>query len=185
MFFSARRYQENKVLNEIVKYIADLIMVVVTGYCLVLFLTARTTIVGSSMDEALYNGDYVLINQVSYIFSEPSRYDVIAFKQDSVQSSKIYVKRVVGLPGEKVQIKDGAVYINGNKLEDDIDTEILTAGFAANEITLGDDEFFVLGDNRNNSEDSRFSSVGVIKEERIVGKVWFIMSPFNRLGFVS
>lgn len=185
MIFSARRYQENKILNDVLKYITDLIMVIVSAYCIVLFVTARTTITGSSMEAELKNGDYVLINQTAYVFSKPSRFDVIAFKQDSVKSSKIYVKRVIGLPGETVQIKDGAVYINGEQLDDKIDIEILTAGYAGSEIKLGDDEYFVLGDNRNNSEDSRFSSVGLIKKERIVGKVWFIMSPFKRLGFVS
>lgn len=184
--FASRRYQENVILNGIVKYITDVIMVLVTAYCLVLFLTARTTIIGSSMEDVLENGDYCLINQVSYTFVNPARYDVIGFKQDSIESSRIYVKRVIGLPGEKVQIIDGSVYINGEKLDDDVvDTQIFTAGYASSEITLGDDEYFVLGDNRNNSEDSRFSSVGLVSRDQIVGKVWFIMSPFDRIGFVS
>ncbi|SEF39347.1 MULTISPECIES: signal peptidase I [Lachnospira] len=181
-----RRYHENKQLLFVCKYIVDIIMVIVAAYVLVSFIAYRDTNVGNSMNSILKDGDTVLVNRYAYSLASPKRYDVIAFSVDGVNSSKIYIKRVIGLPGETVLIKDGKVFINGEELEDDVvDTEILTAGLASTSITLDKDEYFVLGDNRNNSEDSRFSSIGTVKEDNIVGKVWFILSPVKRIKFVS
>ena len=99
---------------------------------------------------------------------------------------KTHVKRVIGLPGETVQIKEGHIYINGNLLENDInDTYIVTAGITANEIHLAEDEYFCLGDNRNNSEDSRFSSIGMVKKKHVIGKVWMVLQPFEDIRFVK
>ena len=154
MRFFQRRYQENTRLLNICKYIADVCIVIVLAYVLVTFICCRSTVVGNSMEETLSNDNTVLINRISYAFNGPKRFDCIAFEQDSVDSSKIYIKRVIGLPGETVQIKDGRVY-------------------------------FVLGDNRNNSEDSRFASVGMVKRSNIVGKVWMVIEPFSSFGFVK
>ena len=174
MRFFQRRYQENTTLLNICKYVADVCVVIVLAYVLVTFICCRSTVVGNSMEETLSNDNTVLINRISY-----------AFEQDSVDSSKIYIKRVVGLPGETVQIKDGRVYINDVQLDDYVDTTILTPGVAANPYKLADDEYFVLGDNRNNSEDSRFASVGMVKRKNVVGKVWMVIEPFDSFGFVK
>ena len=165
MRFFQRRYQENTTLLNICKYVADVCIVIVLAYVLVTFICCRSTVVGNSMEETLSNDNTVLINRISYAFNGPKRFDCIAFEQDSVDSSKIYIKRVVGLPGETVQIKDGRVYIN--------------------DVQLDDDEYFVLGDNRNNSEDSRFASVGMVKRKNVVGKVWMVIEPFDSFGFVK
>jgi signal peptidase I len=186
MFTSQKRYQENTQLLSILKYITNLILVIVFAYSLTLFTCDRTLISGGSMQPVLENEDCVLINRLAYAFTSPSRYSVIAFHAGGVSSSKVYVKRVVGLPGETVLIKDGKLYINGEQLTDDVsDDDILTAGIASGGITLGEDEYFVLGDNRNNSEDSRFSNIGCVKKEDIIGAVWFITSPLTRLRIVK
>mgnify|MGYP000277292015 FL=1 len=177
-----RRYQENTKLLTVCKWIADLLIVILLAYTLTLFLCDRTTISGNSMQPAIENEDTVLLNRIAYSFHEPKRYSIIAFHPNGVKTSKIYVKRVIGLPGETIQIHDGKVYINGSVLEDDVsEDDILTAGLAAGELTLGENEYFVLGDNRNNSEDSRFANVGVVKKDDIVGSVWFIASPMKRM----
>lgn len=181
-----RRYHENKQLLFVCKYIVDIIMVIVAAYVLVSFIAYRDTNVGNSMNSVLNDEDTVLINRYAYTLTSPDRYDIIAFNVEGVNSSKIYIKRVIGLPGETVLISDGKVYINGEELKDDVvDTEILTAGLASTSITLEKDEYFVLGDNRNNSEDSRFSSIGTVKADNILGKVWFILNPIKRIKFVS
>lgn len=181
-----KRYQENTALLTFCKYIADICMVIVVAYTLVLFLCSRTTVIGSSMEPAVYNDDTVMVNKIAYAFAGPQRYDVIAFKPDSVTSDRVYIKRVMGLPGETIQIINGKVYINDKQLDTDVvDIDILTSGIAATPVQLGEDEYFVLGDNRNNSEDSRFANIGLVKKKNIIGNVWLVYKPFKHFGFIK
>ena len=110
----------------------------------------------------------------------------MVFLPNGNEKSHYYVKRVIAVPGDKVQIKDGAVYVNGELFDEKAETAaILDAQLAAEEIELGEDEYFVLGDNRNNSEDSRYANIGNVKKEYIIGKAWFIVSPFQDFGFLD
>ncbi len=167
----------------IVKFAADIVMIICAAYLLVMAFFNNTKIVGHSMNDTLKDGDVVLINSIAYDFSKPKRYDVIVFEPKVANVSQYYVKRVIGLPGETVQIKDGKVYIDGEILKDDvIDIEIYNAGVAAEPIRLGQNQYFVLGDNRNNSDDSRFSNVGLVSSDSIIGKLWLIVYPFSDFG---
>lgn len=185
MGFRRNRYKKFPKLQFVLKLLADMIVVCCLGIVLVQNVLEKVNISGNSMSPALVNEDQVFINHFAYTFSNPSRYDVIAFEVSGVKSSRIYVKRVIGLPGEKVRIDGGKVYINGALLADDVSDEtIITAGLAATEIQLGEDEYFVLGDNRNNSEDSRFANIGNVKKANIIGRPWLIVFPFGHFGFV-
>ena len=112
-----RRYQENTRLQSVCKMIVNIIMVIMSAYVIVTFMCDRTIISGGSMQPVIENEDTVLINRFAYSFTKPKRYSVAAFKLPGSNSSKVYVKRVIGLPGEKIQIKDGHVYINGEQIQ--------------------------------------------------------------------
>lgn len=142
------------------------------GFVYVYFFGIKTSMVGSSMEPVIYNGQEVLINKIAYNLSSPERFDVIVFKPNGNPNSHNYIKRVIGLPGESVQINQGKVYINGLLLENDVVDDTLDGGIAANEIKLAKDEYFVLGDNRLNSEDSRSANIGNVKTSMIEGRAW-------------
>lgn len=117
------------------------------------------------------------MNRILYRISRPDRGDVVVFLPNGSQNSHLYVKRVIGLPGETVQIREGSVYIDGMLLEEsELFDKIIDPGIAQNEILLGNDEYFVLGDNRNSSEDSRSGNIGAVKKDNIIGKAWFHMA---------
>lgn len=180
-----RRYQENTKLQNICKFIADVLLVIIFAYALIQLTCARVQVSGNSMQPALNDEQVVLVNKLAYTVVKPKRYSVVALKTHD-SSSKIYVKRIIGLPGETIQIKDKRVYINNVLLEDDcIQEDILTAGLAAEPITLGEDEYFVLGDNRNYSEDSRFAGIGIVKKDNIEGCAWLVASPLSNVNFIK
>lgn len=139
----------------------------------------------NSMEPTIHANDHVRVNRIAYLTGTPEREDVIAFYKSDSRTGSIQIKRVIGLPGDKVQIKDGVILINGEIYEESEQyTKMNNAGLAADEITLKKGEYFVLGDNRNNSEDSRFIDMGNIKEENIIGKVWVLTSPWSRFTFL-
>lgn len=167
----------------VLKFVVDIVMIVCIAYLFIMAFFNNTKIVGHSMNNTLKDGDVVLINSIAYDFGDPKRYDVIVFEPKVANVSQHYVKRIIGLPGETVQIKDGKVYINDELLEDDvIDIEIYNAGIASEQLKLRQDQYFVLGDNRNNSDDSRFSNVGLVSRDSIIGKPWLVVYPFSDFG---
>ena len=137
------------------------------------------------MEPALSDGDNLIVDKISYRFHDPERFDIIIFPYQW-EPNTYYIKRIIGLPGETIQIDDeGNIYIDGKVLQEHYGLErIKNPGSAREPITLGEDEYFVLGDNRNNSEDSRFTQVGVIHRDDIVGRAWLRIYPFDRIGFI-
>lgn len=159
--------------------------VILCAYICVSGFGVRTNVVGQAMSDTLENGDQILINKFGYIISNPKPNDVIVFLPNGNEKSHYYVRRVVGVPGDVVQIKEGAVYVNGALYNEKIEVAAMEeAGIAGDEIVLGDNEYFVLGDNRNNSEDSRYANIGNIKKEYIIGKAWYYIGEKEGSGFV-
>ncbi|MBR4026245.1 MAG: signal peptidase I, partial [Lachnospiraceae bacterium] len=130
-------------------------------------------------------GDQVLINKFVYLVSNPKSGDVVVFLPNGNEKSHYYIRRVIGTPGDVVQIKNGAIYINGELYNEKVSVASMEdAGIASEEIKLGENEYFVLGDNRNNSEDSRYANIGNIKKEYILGKAWFRFNSMKDMGFI-
>lgn len=175
-----------KIIKEIAIWAGEILLVIFLAYMVIAYGVEKTTVVGGSMEPILSNNDKVLINKLVYRFTSPKRFDIIVFKPEGKEHSYYTIKRVVGLPGEKIQIKNGKVYINGQKLEEKVEVDsIINEGLADEVVTLDEDEYFVLGDNRNNSEDSRFANVGNVTKEEIVGKVWIRLHPFEIVNWVT
>ena len=145
----------------------------------------RTMVSGQSMEPTLSDGDNLIVDKISYRFRDPQRYDIIVFPY-KYEEDTYYIKRIIGMPGETVQVIGGYVYINGELLESDIyGAEPMESGQLADQpITLGADEYFVLGDNRNHSSDSRDPSVGVLKSSDLLGRAWVRIYPFDKIGFI-
>lgn len=147
------------------------------------YLLEKIDVKGISMENTLKNGEQVLIEKVSRYFSEPDRFSIVVFERQTGEKTTTYIKRVIGLPGETVQIIGTVLYINGEPLEDAYGTEPLKdGGIAVDPITLGKGEFFLLGDNRSYSIDSRDSRVGIVKKEEILGTVFFRLTPLSKIG---
>ncbi len=145
----------------------------------------RVSVPDASMENTLTEGETVLVNRFAYRFTNPKSGDVVVFWPNGNVKNPYYVKRVVAAPGDTVQIKDGVIYVN-DVMFDEKDTEGVTyAGLADVKLTMGEDEYFVIGDNRNDSEDSRYASFGNLKKEYIVGKAWFRYNAINDLGRVK
>lgn len=187
--------KENKVLEFFKELAIYCIIFVAVLYLVPNYVCARTVVDGPSMKNTLYNKDSVLLDKLSYRFTDPKRFDVVVFyhfmdpenpdKKDK-DAYEFYVKRIIGLPGETVQIIGDEIYINGELLEENYGKDPITdEGRATEPIVLGEDEYFVLGDNREVSVDSRYESVGNIKKDWIVGKVRVRVYPFDSMGIIK
>lgn len=173
-------------MREALKTILYLLVVCGLTFLIVHYVGQRTVVEGSSMEPALSDGDNLIVDKLSYRFGEPERFDIIVFPYEEAEET-YFIKRVIGLPGETVQIgEDGTIFVDGEKLSESYGREIIDSpGMAAEPIELGEDEYFVLGDNRNDSMDSRDGSVGVIKAENIIGRAWARIYPFREIGIVA
>ena len=185
--FGRRRKRLNLTLfKEVTAWVLEIIFVVALAFMLVYYVGQRTKVVGTSMEPQFTEGEQLLINRFGYVFGEPKPNDIIVFVPNGNEKAHHYVKRVVACPGDTVQIINGVLYVNGEVFVEEFNAATMEyAGIAETEITLGKDEYFVLGDNRNNSEDSRYANIGVVKKDYIIGKVWFVVSPLSNFGFVD
>lgn len=153
-------------------------------FLIIHFVGQRTVVNGVSMQPTLSDGDNLIVDKLSYRFRNPDRFDIIVFPQGD---GRYFIKRIIGLPGENVRIdEDGSIYIDGEKLSESYGKEVIQdPGLAKDGIELGADEYFVLGDNRNDSMDSRMAEVGPIVGERIMGRAWLRIYPFDQIGFLK
>ena len=176
-FYQKKKKLDPRLLKDVTELLVGGAVAVFLAFVLVFSIGMRTSVIGDSMEPSLHNGQEILMNRILYRISMPKRGDVIVFLPNGNQNTHFYVKRVVGLPGETVQIREGNVYIDGVLLaENELFDKIADPGIAQSELLLGSDEFFVLGDNRNSSEDSRSGNIGAVKKDSIIGKAWFHMA---------
>ena len=174
------------IIKEVITWVVEIAIVLGIAFVFVYYIGMRTSVVGQSMTPVLKNNQEILINRFVYLLTDPKPNDIIVFLPNGNEKSHYYVKRVIGTPGDTVQIQEGTVFVNGEPFEEAVETDaILDAELAEEEILLGEDEYFVLGDNRNNSEDSRYANIGNVKKQHIIGKAWFIISPYEDFGFIK
>lgn len=177
--------EEKGILRELLGWLVYIVVIIGLTWVIITFVGQRTKVEGHSMETTLSDGDNLIVDKISYRFSDPERYDIVVFPYQ-YEEKTYYIKRIIGLPGETVQIIDGYVYIDGELLGENYGSEIIENPMTAAEpITLGEDEYFVLGDNRNHSSDSRDPSVGLIKRSDLIGKAWVRIWPLNKIGFIK
>ena len=177
-----------KALKELFSTGLYLLIVLILTYLLVTFVGQRTEVDGASMENTLTHGDNLIVDKISYRFTDPKRFDIVVFPFQ-YQENTYYIKRIIGLPGESVRIdENGKIYINGELLEENYGKEVIkpeNIGLAEETIQLGEDEYFVMGDNRNNSLDSRTSMVGNVHRDEIIGRAWLRIWPFEEFGILK
>ena len=184
-------YQKKKKLNitlvkEVGSWIFWILVSIGLGALTVFCIGMKTSVIGSAMEPCLYNGQEIFLNRMIYKATSPKIGDVIVFLPNGNEKSHYYVKRVVGGPGDKLYIKKGVLYVNDEIVDKYFNDKIAEAGLLENEVLLEDDEYFVIGDNCNSSEDSRSANIGTVKKGYIIGKVWFKMACGDSdIGFVK
>ena len=172
------------IVKELLGWIVYIAIIIGLTWLIITFVGQRTRVSGHSMEATLHDGDNLIVDKLSYHFREPKRFEIIVFPYRH-KENKYYIKRIIGLPGETVQVKDGYVYINGEKLDENYGLEVMEdAGIAAEPIELGEDEYFVLGDNRNHSSDSRDPSVGILHRDELIGRAWVRIWPLDSIGVI-
>lgn len=180
IFYKRRKKISSAFVRELFSWLFGIFTVVFIAVVLNLFLGMTTRVVGVSMEPTLYNGQQVFINRFLYLISTPKRGDVVVFLPNGNENAHYYVKRVVAVAGDSVEVREGTLYVNGEE-SSWMTEKILDPGIAANLFTLGSGEYFCMGDDPSNSEDSRSANIGSVKEKDIIGKVWF-RAPCEELG---
>lgn len=178
------RSKAESVAREILGWVVYILIVIAATYLIVTYVGQRTMVSGDSMEATLHDGDNLIVDKLSYRLREPERFEIVVFPYKHKEDT-YYIKRIIGLPGETVQVKDGYVYINDELLEENYGLETMNIpGIADEPILLGEDDYFVLGDNRNASSDSRDPGVGILKREDLIGRAWIRIWPFDSIGVI-
>lgn len=176
-----KKIKQRTPLSYVVEFTIYIVLILVCVFWVPEHVIQRTVVNGESMENTLHTGESLLVEKVSYHFKNPERYDIIVFYPEGREVDEYYVKRVYGLPGETIQIKDNQIYINGSVIEDNFaKNKMDDAGIAEEPVTLAEDEYFVLGDNRQVSLDSR--DLGAIAKENIAGHVVLRIWPLGKFG---
>lgn len=173
--------ERTNLIRKTVQLITEVVVLISLAWFIVHCFLTQAVVSGHSMEPALGANDLVLVNTLSYDFRAPERMDIVVFQRSDTAEN---IKRIVGLPGETVVIQNGHIYIDGKLLETDVISDISLAGIAERPVELQEDEYFLIGDNADASEDSRFSNVGNVKRTQIIGKVWFRLKPFGKIGLI-
>lgn len=174
------------ILKEILSTSFYFLIVLLITYLVITFVGQRTRVSGESMTPTLQENDNLIVDKITYRFKDPERFDIIVFPY-RYKKKTYYIKRIIGMPGETIQIDEqGNIFINGEILEESYGKEVIRyQGRAAEPITLGEDEYFVMGDNRNGSSDSREEDVGNISRKEIIGRAWVRIYPFDKFGVLK
>lgn len=182
---SDRQKGSNHMTKQAIKeWVIYAVSIIAVSLFIITFIGQRTVVDGNSMNDTLLNGDNLIVDKLTYRFEDIERFDIVVFRYHNNRDT-FYIKRIIGLPGETVQIIDDNIYINGELLEEDYGKEAMEEpGRAFEPITLGEDEYFVLGDNRNDSKDSRDPDVGNVKKNWIVGRALLRILPLSSFGRV-
>lgn len=183
---SAREKLEDSKLRKVLIWGFEIVVTLIFAVLTSMMLFQSVTMQESSMEPTLAVGSQYFVNKLAYKTSSPKRGDIIVFRTNGSDDAALHVRRVIGLPGETIQIVNGRILINGEAYKEGKDfPSINNPGMAANAITLEAGEYFVLGDNRNNSEDSRYADIGKVNKKYITGKLWFQISPRKEIGLLD
>ena len=173
-----------EIIKELAGWLLYIVLIIAFTWFVVTFVGQRTEVSGSSMETTLSDKDQLIVDKMTYRFRDPKRYDIVVFPYQ-YQDNTYYIKRIIGLPGETVQILSGMVYIDGMRLDEHYGNEMMeNPGIAEEPLTLDENEYFVLGYNRNNSSDSRASDVGLIHRKDLIGRAWIRVWPLSQIGVI-
>ena len=178
----AREKLENDKVRYVLRLLFEIAVTLVFAALVAIVMFQSVTMQESAMEPTISVGDRFFMNRAVYQLSDPKRGDIIVFKTNASDDAALHIRRIIGLPGETIQISGGQILIDGKTYREGKDFPAISNPGAAQEpITLESNEYFVLGDNRNNSEDSRYGDIGLVKKRYIVGKLWFTLSPMKNL----
>ncbi len=171
--------------NNIIEWVKTIVISVIIALIITMFIRP-TLVLEYSMYPTIKQYDYLIINKITYKINQPRHGDIVVFKSELLTEGgkkKQLIKRIIGIPGDTMEIKDGVVYRNGEPLKEDFINGDFTPGEMTS-VTVPEGEYFLMGDNRPNSLDSRSQQVGMVSKDRIIGKAFLRLFPFNKIGFL-